>query len=315
MQTIKNGEFLLLRLNKTLPSAVLAAFVLIAAGISAVGCKSVNIAVEEVNPLDLIDSRSAFYIRIPKAVDSNLISRMIQNNIHGLSEGDARKISERIDTVYLGMKKSKKSVDFQIASSCSFPRIAVSSAFSKKNGWTSDRLALEGSDKNDVSYTVYNNSGLLASFPSEKIALIGRSVPDMVERYHYISQNLEFEDSFSLDDDIYEWLSYEEGFYDGQIRFYATKPQSFLTTLIGANLNFKLMYVKGFLENDMDNKNQYVAQLEFEFRDPRVVGAAKAMLEVAFGLTDSSVKRTSDTHLIVSEIKIDKRQLYKILVL
>jgi len=291
-----------------------AAFILIATGIFSVACKSTPF-VSEVDPLDLIDSRSAFYIRIPKDVDSNLIARMLQNNLEGLSEVEANKVAERIDTVYLGLKKSKKSVEFQISSLCSFPKIAVSSAFSKKNGWTSDKLILEDSVGKNVSYTIYNNSGILAAFPSENIAVIGNSVPAMVERYHYISQNIEFEDNSLLDENIREWLSYENGIHDGQIRFYASKPQSFLTTLIGANLNFKLIYVKGFLKNDLKNEKQYITELEFEFRDPRVVGAAQAMLEVAFGLTDSSVRRISDTHLIVSGIRINKNQLYKILVL
>lgn len=298
--------------NKWL-SGVLGAFVLIASGIS-VACKSTP-SVSEVDPLDLLDSKSAFYIRIPKDVDSKLISRMLQNNLEGLSESEAQKVAERIDTVYLGLKKSKRNVDFQISSLCSFPKIAVSSAFSKKNGWTSDKLVLEGADKKNISYTIYNNSGILAAFPSESVALIGNSVPSMVERYHNISQKIEFEDNFLLDENIHDWLSYENGLHDEQIRFYASKPQSFLTTLIGANLNFKLIYVKGFLVNDLKNENQFVTELEFEFRDSRVVVAAQAMLEVAFGLTDSSVRRTSDTHLVVSGIRINKNQLYKILVL
>lgn len=308
----KNGEFLLTKHNKWL-SGVLGAFVLIASGIS-VACKSTP-SVSEVDPLDLLDSKSAFYIRIPKDVDSKLISRMLQNNLEGLSESEAQKVAERIDTVYLGLKKSKRNVDFQISSLCSFPKIAVSSAFSKKNGWTSDKLVLEGADKKNISYTIYNNSGILAAFPSESVALIGNSVPSMVERYHNISQKIEFEDNFLIDENIHDWLSYENGLHDEQIRFYASKPQSFLTTLIGANLNFKLIYVKGFLVNDLKNENQFVTELEFEFRDSRVVVAAQAMLEVAFGLTDSSVRRTSDTHLVVSGIRINKNQLYKILVL
>ena len=308
----KNGEFLLTKHNKWI-SGVLGAFVLIISSIS-VACKSTP-SVSEVDPLDLLDSKSAFYIRIPKDVDSKLISRMLQNNLEGLSESEAQKVAERIDTVYLGLKKSKRNVDFQISSLCSFPKIAVSSAFSKKNGWTSDKLVLEGADKKNISYTIYNNSGILAAFPSESVALIGNSVPSMVERYHNISQKIEFEDNFLLDENIHDWLSYENGLHDEQIRFYASKPQSFLTTLIGANLNFKLIYVKGFLVNDLKNENQFVTELEFEFRDSRVVVAAQAMLEVAFGLTDSSVRRTSDTHLVVSGIRINKNQLYKILVL
>lgn len=310
----KNGEFLLLKREKIF-YALSAAVLVIAAGICSFGCKSTPFVENEVDPLDLIDSRSAFYIRIPKEVDSALIARMLQNNLQGLSENDARKVAERIDTVYLGLKKTRKSVEFQIASRCSFPKIAVSSAFSKKNGWTSDKLVLNNAENREIPYTVYSNSGILAAFPSENIALLGVNVPSMVERFHNISQKIEFSDDLLLGEDIKTWLSYEDGIRDGQIRFYASKPQSFLTTLIGANLNFKLVYVKGFLENDFSNENQYLAELEFEFREPRVVGAAQAMLEVAFGLTDSNVKKTSETHLVVSGIEINKRQLYKILVL
>lgn len=295
--------------------AMSAVVFMIAAGICSVGCKSTPFIENEVNPLDLLDSRSAFYIRIPKDVDSALVARMLQNNLQGISENDAQKIAGRIDTVYLGLKKSRKSVEFQISSLCSFPKIAVSAAFSKKNGWFSDKLVLENAEKKEISYTVYSNSGILVAFPSENIALIGNNVPSMVERYHNISQKIEFSDDLLLGEDIKNWLSYEDGVRDGQIRFYASKPQSFLTTLIGANLNFKLVYAKGFLENDLNNENQYLAELEFEFRDTRVVGAAQAMLEVAFGLTDSNVKKTSDTHLVVSGIEINKNQLYKILVL
>lgn len=308
----KNGEFLLIKRSKWL-SVVLGAFILVASGIS-LACKSTPF-VSEVDPLELLDSRSAFYIRIPKDVDSKLISRMLQNNLDGLSDADAQKVAERIDTVYLGLKKSKKNVDFQISSLCSFPKIAIASVFSKKNAWTSDKLILEDAEKKNISYSIYNNSGILVAFPSENIALIGNSVPSMVERYHNISQKIEFEDDSLLDENIRGWLSYENGLHDEQIRFYASKPQSFLTTLIGANLNFKLIYVKGILVNDPKNEKQYVSELEFEFRDPRVVVAAQAMLEVAFGLTDSSVIRTSDTHLFVSGIRINKNQLYKILVI
>lgn len=278
------------------------------------GCKTTQIQ-SSVEPVDLLDSSGSFYLRIPKNVDSSLIETLLQKNIKGLSNDNSKKITERIDTVYIGLKKSKKSVDFQISSLCNFPRLAVSSVFTKKNGWISDKLLLSCPGKKNTSYTVYNNGNLLASFPSEQIAVIGRSVPAMVERFHNISNAVAFDDNLSINADIRSWLSYENSIPDEQIRFYASKPQSFLTTLTGANLNFKLSYVKGLLENDLKNDAQYLMDLEFEFRDYRVVDAAKAMMEVAFGLTDSNVQKTSDTHLIISDVKINKQQLYKLLVL
>lgn len=278
-------------------------------------CKTTPVAVTEVNPLDFLDNNSSFYMRVPSSIDPQLIQRMIQGSVKGISEGDSKKIADRIDTVYIGMKKSRKSVDFQISSLCNFPKVAVASAFTKKNGWNSAKLSLAGADGKDVSYTVYENQGLLASFPSVNVACLGRSVPDMVEKYHFLSQKMNSESNVPLLSDVRNWLCYEDDIPDNQVRFFAAAPQSFLTTLTGANLNFKLIYVRGLLENDPKNENQYLMQLEFEFRDHRVVPAAKAMLSVAFGLTDSDVTMESDTHLTISKIKINKQQLYKILVI
>ena len=277
-------------------------------------CKSAPI-VSDVDPLDLLDGSSSFYLRIPQKADPALISRMLQNNLQGLSESDADRITQRIDTVYMGIRKSRKGSDFQLATSCNFPQIAVNTAFSKKNGWKSEKLSLDSKLGKPVVYTVYDNSGLLASFPSLTTGVMGRGVPAMVERYHNLLQYIESAAYDSLDENARQWLSYENELSDAQVRFFASKPQSFLTTLTGANLNFKLIYVKGYLENDPENDSQYRMQLEFEFRDSRVVGAAKAMLSVAFGLTDSNVRLTTDTHLIISGIKINKNQLYKILVI
>jgi hypothetical protein len=55
--------------------------------------------------------------------------------------------------------------------------------------------------------------------------------------------------------------------------------------------------------------------LEFEFREKKVVPAAKAALSLAFGLTNSEVYLETPTHLVISNIKISKKELYKILVL
>lgn len=277
-------------------------------------CKSAP-ELSEVDPLDLIDNQSHFYLRIPKSVDPKLVGRMLKNNLKGLSDSDAEKVTERIDTIYIGLEKSRKVTKFQLASSCYFPQIAVKTAFSKKNGWTSDKLTLQDKNGKSFDYQVYSNSEILASFPSTQIACLGERVPSMVEKYHNLSQFITPDVTSNLNQDIKDWLSYEDGIKDNQIRFFASKPQSFLTILTGANLNFKLIYVKGNMINDPESDNQYLMQLEFEFRDSRVVPAAKAMLSVAFGLTDSEVTMTSDTHLIISKIKINKNQLYKIFVI
>lgn len=315
MLMIKSGVFLLLKhkFNK-LETLMVSGLCLLFLVSNFSSCKSAP-QVSEVNPLDLIDNASSFYLRIPSSVDPEMIQNMLKNNLRNLSDSDAEKITERIDIVYIGLNKSRKGSDYQISALCNIPKIAINHAFSKKNGWVSDKLVLSGNDEKNVVYEVFQNSGLMASFPSENVACLGRAVPSMVETYHNLSQKISDSQKVPLNPEIRNWLCYENDIPDNQVRFYASKPQSFITMLTGANLNFKLVYVCGIMENDPKSENQYLMQLEFEFKEPKLMPAAKGMLSVAFGLTDSNVRTTSDTHLVISNIKINKKQLAKILVL
>ena len=83
--------------------------------------------------------------------------------------------------------------------------------------------------------------------------------------------------------------------------------------LTGANLTLRLLYVRGSMKVDPKLKKQYLMDLEFEFKDSRTVPAARGALSVAFGLTDSDVTQETPWHLTISNIKIDREQLYKLL--
>lgn len=265
---------------------------------------------EAVNPLDLLDNDSGFYLKIPTAADADLVAELLQKYADGLSAEDAA-AAKRIDTVYAGLNRSRHSTDFQIAAACSIPKIAVSKIFSKKNGWNQERIPLPDPSGAETTYTVFSRAALRAAFPSERIAVVGRGVPSMVGQYHALSFHLEETPQPPLDGRIYSWLSVPET----DIRFFAAKPLSFLTVLTGANLNFKLAYACGILAASSRRNDQYIMQLEFEFRDSRIVPAAKGALGVAFGLTDSNIVQDSATHLTVSHINIQKEQLRAMLAL
>ena len=55
--------------------------------------------------------------------------------------------------------------------------------------------------------------------------------------------------------------------------------------------------------------------LEFDFQNPKRVTSARTILTLALGLTDSEVSQPEPNHLVISDIKISKEQLYKILVI
>ena len=281
-------------------------------------CKTTVNVSNEVNPLDLIDNKSSFYISIPVRQDVNLVQKMIKSNVPSLSDKNALEIAERTQIIYAGLNKKRKKTEIQLAGKCSIPKIALSNVFTKKNGWQTEDLSFPLVEKKQKKYSVYSQKGFDISFPNEHTAVLGRDVKEMIENFHYLSNqenessSLQKEnfDSNRLSPQIYQWLS-----DSSEVRFYAEKPQSFLSTLTGAALDLKLVYVKGLMVTDPKNDKQYLMDLEFEFKNPKLVTAARGILTLALGLTDSEVSQPEPNHLVISDIKISKEQLYKILVI
>lgn len=325
MQTIKNGVFLLLKLSFRknnyegcekkiilqikiflLVSLFLTGFLCFSS------CKSAP-AASDVRAVDLLDGRSGFYMKIPSSIDKNLVARIITSSFEGISDEDAMLVSDRLETVYVGMNKTKRSTEYQISTDCNIPKFAINKIFTKKNGWSSENLFLDVPGKKSDSYKIYSGSFINAAFPSSNIALLGRSVCDMVVSYHNIKYKIENKDDtfVPLDFKVYEWLSSDEN----EIRFFAVKPQSFLTILTGANLNFKLIFVRGNMVVDPKHENQFLMNMEFEFKDKSYVMMAKSVITLAFGLTDSLLIQETPTNIKVKGIKISKDQLYRLFVL
>ena len=109
-----------------------------------------------------------------------------------------------------------------------------------------------------------------------------------------------------------ELTSYLKG-AENEIRFYANKPQSFLTILTGAQLDLKLIDVKGAFRTDPKHPKQYFLDLDFQFKNGTFLKAGKSLLILAFGLTNSQEEIIGDSELIIRGIRLDKEQLYKLL--
>lgn len=277
------------------------------------GCKSVP-AARNVNAVELLDDKSAFYIAVPSSADSDLIERIIKSNVSGLSDSNAKIICEKIDKVYCGINRSKNSVEFQCVVDGNIPVNTMPKILSKKNGWTTDAFVPQNSAN---QYKIFNfserNSSLDMAFPSQKLACVGRDVRDMISRYDFL-RNLPSDDydlNVLVDKKLAEYLL---GAKD-EIRFYANKPQSFLTILTGVQLDLRLNEVRGAFTQDPKRKNQYLLNLRFDFKNEKYLKAGKSLLNLAFGLTNSTTVVAETNILEINEIKIDKNQLYKLLVL
>ena len=156
------------------------------------------------------------------------------------------------------------------------------------------------------------------AFPSNNIACFGRDIYSVIDKYDYIknsSNSLEEQTSLqnysSLPQHLYSWLEGAEN----EIRFYAVKPQSFLTILTGSNLDLKLFDVQGAFFTDENFPSQYVLDITFNFKNSKYLKAGKTLLTLAFGLTDSQSITINDNSLEIKGIKISKEQLYKLLIL
>lgn len=277
---------------------------------SFIACKSAPISVE-VRPLDILDEKSSFYLAIPKSVDPVLIQTILQNNIEGLSDKNAALILGNINKIYCGLNRSKNKTSIQATIDASIPQKYVSKVLNKKNGFSNRKFIPE---KSQNEYTFYSNEKVELVFPSSKIACLGRDLENVISTYDTIlttAQPNYFSRDFSLlDEELYDYLDSAED----EIRFFANKPQSFLTILTGANLDLKLVNVKGSFSLDANHNEQYLLNLDLNFRNEKFLKAGRTLLTLAFGLTDSQ-SEINGTHFLVKGIKIHKNQLYKLLIL
>ena len=271
------------------------------------GCKSAP-AGRTVDPLELIDEESSFYIAVPRAADNVLIERIVKGFYEKASDSDAKLVADHVNKIYCGLNRSKNNMDIQAAIDGNIPRKLLPKVLNNKNGWQTSDYIPEGSA---AAYKVYSNN-IDMSFPSEKIACIGRNTKGMLTRYDTLSK-LPPDDPVALYSDLEEELtSYLKGAED-EIRFFANKPQSFLTILTGASLDLKLIDVRGSFKTDPKHQNQYLLTLDFRFRNGTFLKAGKTLLILAFGLTNSQEEIIGENELIIHDIRIDKQQLYKLL--
>ncbi len=271
------------------------------------GCKSAP-AGRPVDALELIDDQSSFYIAVPREADNVLIERIITGFYKDASETDAKMIADRVNKVYCGLNRSKYGTDIQASVEGNIPQKFLPRVLSSKNGWVTSDYTPSGSLRN---YKIYSGP-VEMSIPSDKIVCIGRDLEGMLTKFDWLSK-LPAEDTTALYSDLDEELtSYLKGAED-EIRFYANKPQSFLTILTGAQLDLKLIDVKGSFRTDPKHVNQYFLNLDFRFKNGTFLKAGRTLLVLAFGLTNSQEEIIGDSELLIHDIRIDKQQLYKLL--
>ena len=308
-QMIRNGVLRLKKLNWLLVrhAELVSVSIIFSLGLLLAGCKSAP-AGRPVDALELIDDQSSFYIAVPKAADNVLIERIITGFYKAASEADAKMIADRINKVYCGLNRSRQGTEVQASIDGNIPRKYLPKVLNEKNGW----IVSDYSPSDSAAHYKLYTGPVEMSFPSEKIACAGRNLKGMLAKYDSLSL-LPADDSTELYSDLApELTSYLKG-AENEIRFFANKPQSFLTILTGAQLDLKLIDVKGSFKTDPKHPNQYFLDMDFRFKNATFLKAGKTLLTLAFGLTNSQEEIIGDSELLIKSIRIDKQQLYKLL--
>lgn len=269
-----------------------------------------------VNPLDLLDSQNNFYLAVPKAADPELVKTVIKNNASDVSDKDINTALSRIDKIYVGLLSSRNIHSYQCAASCNIPVNFLPSVFTKKRGFSRTKYERNGIN-GKRTFDIYSSKDVNISVPDSNTMCVGRDLTGMLDSYASLSETgilPEAEDSDSVSQNS---LSVEQKEYlDGavnEIRFITSNPSSFLSMLTGVNLDMKLNSVTGEMSLSDEKPDCYVLDLHFKFKEKKFVKAGRALLSLAFGLSNSSTELISDTEFRVNGVIIGKETVLKLL--
>ena len=279
----------------------------------------------KVEAISLLDDNSNLYFAIPNNVDNELLEKILKERVSGITEKEIERILSRINTVYAGIDISKKifSTDaIQIAIDGNIPKKMVPKLLNKKNGWEVITCSSECAKK----YPIYTKQIIQGSdeyinlaFPSNNVACAGRDIESMLSRYDTFSSpdflmelqpELQENESIMLKDEYFYNYLLES---NDEIRFFTNNPNTFLASLIGINVDLRIITVAGAIVKDDEDTTKYKMKLMFKFSSNKFLKAGRAILKLAFGFSNKEVEEGDDSELIVQNVQISKEQIYKLL--
>lgn len=283
-------------------------------------CKTApQVATVPVYAFDVLDDEGAMYIHIPVAENKELSQKLVLAYTKGMSESDANLLVSKLEDVYasFGSRADKKRV--QIAVEGSLPSVA--SSFLKKDGYEEKKYNAKGFTDFSPVYSYFAKDKMQLAFPGSNIICISPNVLPMLDLYEKEFEILNgignSENDFVTEyrsewqsSDLYKWICEDVP----SIHFYIVRPQAFLSNLIGSDVSsrvFKLVFAKGNFSKLPNDKYELI--LDLEFQNEKYVKPAISMLILTLGLTDSEIKRVSPTHIQLTGVHMNTKQLTNML--
>lgn len=276
----------------------------------------------KVEALSLLDDNSNLYFSIPNNVDNELLEKILKERVSGITEKEIERILTRINTVYAGIDISRRifSTDaVQISVDGNIPKKMVPKLLNKKNGWEVITCSSECAKKHPI-YTKQIIQGsdeyINVAFPSNNIACAGRDIEKMLSRYDdfssidFLPEMQEENESIMLKNEYFYNYLLES---NDEIRFFTNNPNTFLSYLIGVNVDLRILTIAGAIVKDDEDTTKYKMKLMFKFSSNKFLKAGRAILKLAFGFSNKEVEDGDDSELIIQNVQISKEQIYKLL--
>ncbi len=267
-------------------------------------CKSTPAPLPEVDPLSVLEEDSSIYAYVPVQNHKKLTKDVIYATVSGVTEKDAERIVEHVESLYAGLGTVKDRSRLQIVACGSIPQIAVNAVFKKKNGWEKTEYDAATTEENTLlgypnkfSFYTRLDTDFELSFPSEKMFCASRAVMPLLDRYS-LRQKLS-ETPYS------DWIKQETE----DILFYITKPGQYLRSMIGMNVNgCDAVFGKVIAEKDDNYSLEFYVHLSNEKAMRFFVSA----LSLSFGMMGGTVEQVDSLTVKMSGVEFSENKIIEL---
>ena len=278
-------------------------------------CKSTP-DIEPVDPFELLDSDAALYLSVPVQANREFVSAAIQK-VAKLSESDAEKISDRLDTAFVAIGTSG---EIQLSASGTIPTAFVGLALNEKNGWKGSLIS------NQTCYT-HQQTLYQLCLPSSTNAFLSHYIEPMVNRFNRLAyvdfnqQKLSEEEkktqpsgelllSQELGERVYQFLHDNK---TSDIMMYAPVPKAFVRAFLGTEVNTPVDSLYAVLSQYRGVKEQFNVRLIINLTDPRVAKATCALLKTALFGVPAKVVQSGQKQITITDLPVTQKRILSLI--
>lgn len=274
-----------------------------------VGCASQKDIPTQAHYLALLPENADIYLRFPVQENKVLAEQLVAAIAPRTKEKDIQKLTERFAMIY-GAVKNK---EISAVASGSFPKIGLSFALKKKNGWIATK---DASIPVTGKYYQYRNLPLQIAFPNSSTMMAATQVTPLLESF----QRLENTPPLPAQSELFG--RFQELSSSQSIDFYTADVMASLASFMSFGLSISLpvkdMYGSFIPTSTVagDGSQLYAFDGYLGLHDFRALKPALVALRIlarTMGINFSVSGQEGDTVIHVSDITISQKSLAELI--